>query len=678
MAGQQGFQFDDPDSRTRSGVLDVVHAKVNSVAPFDRSLFEGFASMRALTYTSSIPMIVGLMRDFEYEDFECVFGHNGVLSREAAEVLSFQAVVDGKLNEGFVGLKGVSQKRLDLIYDRVAENKIRFFVVKDAIAHAKIYLLERDEGVPLRRVIVGSANLSEIAFSGRQAETLVVFDDDNSAWEHYTSQYESVRNVASNRLPLRKQPLPVEQMPIDDIPALRDAKDSKNSVTLYIPAESADEAGYSQRTVLKSVERIKPVLNKGLAGLCPNRQGNIKITSDIVKQITRITLSRQADETPQTYLTRQNDTFTLSGNPMSLDVDSDEVQRDVASWLEFFGNYERGFKGDVPRLQKDYFTFMCWFYFAALMCDLRNSALRRNAFSFEQPMFAVLYGSSNCGKTSLVETLMASMFTYPHIVATSDFTASKLRGLQAAYKRFPIVFDDVVRDRFNRHAPEIIKDETIPYDEYPCFALSMNAEARSFAGEIVKRSLMIYTRTSLPGDDIAARRRLQRSVARIRDAMTTSLYREYLRRASSELEHILLAERDDVDVLEISSGVLCDIFRENLPQGRELPQWCAEMSLEEYQKRAFDRPRLRLSQLLHRDKYSSERKLPEGCWNISGGNIILSVAPMQSRSTLSDIPDWIVDDTASVTGQIVLRKELTEDFLGESVSKPLRWGFLPI
>ena len=47
----------------------------------------------------------------------------------------------------------------------------------------------------MRRVIVGSANLSETAFSGRQAETLIVFDNDDTAWSHYVAQYEAVRSV---------------------------------------------------------------------------------------------------------------------------------------------------------------------------------------------------------------------------------------------------------------------------------------------------------------------------------------------------------------------------------------------------------------------------------------------------------------------------------------------------
>ena len=178
--------------------------------------------------------------------------------------------------------------------------------------------------------------------------------------------------------------------------------------------------------------------------------------------------------------------------------------------------------------------------------------MRNNAFSFDQPLFAVLYGASNCGKTSLVEALMTSMFGYPRIVDTQDFTPGKLRGLQEAYKRFPVVFDDVTRDRFSRYADEIIKDETIPYREYPCFALSMNADARSFKPEIVKRCLMIYTRTSLPGDNTSARRSLQRSVAAVREGMTTALYRRYLQRA--------MAAVDDLTARDRRTRSMCCIF----------------------------------------------------------------------------------------------------------------------
>ena len=452
MQTQQNLALDDPYARTQSEGLEVVFASASGSERFQReSLFGRFTSMRALTYTSSIPMIMGLLRDYDYEDFECIFGHGGILSRDAADLLGFQAVVDEKLNKGFVGVTGLSEERKKTIYERAADESARFYVVKDIIAHAKIYLLERDG---FRRVVVGSANLSETAFSGRQAETLIAFDNDGVAWDHYGRQYEAVREIASSRVPLREKPIPAELMPIEETPALKEAESSGNGVSIFVPPENESEPEFSVPQVLSQVERIKPVRRQALADIRADKKGRIKFTARIVKQMTRILTSSHDNEGPRTFLSLNGRTFNLSGREINLEADPSQVRSDVGAWLEFFGNYENGFVGDIPRLQRDYFTFMCWFYFSPLMCDLRNSALRQSRFSFDQPMFAVLYGQSNCGKSSLIETLMASMFSHPRIVETQYFTRSNLRGLQESYKRFPVVFDDVTRDRFSRHAPE--------------------------------------------------------------------------------------------------------------------------------------------------------------------------------------------------------------------------------
>ena len=684
MADQPQLLFDDAESVTRREVLSVVHARAESVADFGPSYFAGFATFRGLTYSSSIPMIVALLCDHDFRDFECVFGHPGILSRETESILAFQATVRGDLERQILRLDGVADERRELLYDRIAAGSVRFSVVKDAIAHAKIYLLsDAADGHPpspsqRQRVIAGSANLSERAFSGRQAETLIVFDNDELAWAHYAAQYQAVRDASTSQVPVSREPTPVDQIRIERTPALVEAEENPEGTTLYVPAQGAEEAEYSVPSVVARMEAIKPAIRRGMAGASrPDRRGNLRLTPRIVKEIVRVVRSRESEAGPPTYLTRSGDAFTLSDQPFDLAADPDQVRGDVAAWLAFFDNYEHGFVGDVPRLQRDYYTFMCWFFFAPLMCDLRNAALRSNAFSFDQPLFAVLYGSSNCGKTSLVDALMASMFTHPRIVETQDFTPGKLRGLQQAYKRFPVVFDDLTRDRFNRYADEIIKDETIPFAEYPCFALSMNADARSFKAEVVKRCLMIYTRTSLPGDNTGARRTLQRSVAAIRERMTTSLYREYLRRMLAELERHEPSPATDheepTDALFLSSSTLCELFRENLPPNRELPAWCATMTLAEYQQRAFDRPRRILAGLLGPDRYSPDRRPPEHCWTVSGDSLLVAVAPIEFTRTRADIPDWLLDDTASASGQIALNRKLTEDFLGRPVRRPRRW-----
>ena len=102
---------------------------------------------------------------------------------------------------------------------------MRFFVTKDTIAHAKIYLLETGKDDPAgdvaRREIVGSANLSERAFSEWQAETSVVFDDDEIAWPHYTRQYEAVRDASRSRVPVTDVLAATEKVRIERTTGMR-------------------------------------------------------------------------------------------------------------------------------------------------------------------------------------------------------------------------------------------------------------------------------------------------------------------------------------------------------------------------------------------------------------------------------------------------------------------------
>ena len=669
---QHRLGFDDPDSLTRDAPLSIVRAHGSGVEPFDMNLFTGFTSMKALTYTASIRMIVGLLRDHEYDDFECVFGHEGILRPDLSDVLAFQTAVDEQLSKAFVGVQ-TSDERRHALFDLVATDRARFFVVKDKIAHAKIYLLERAD---LRRVVVGSANLSETAFSGRQAETLIVFDNDDVAWGHYTAQYEAVRSVATSRLTPRHKPIPAELIPVEEIPTLKEVEERQQDVRMYIPADSEQEAEVSLPKVLETVLKVSAPIRRTLADVRPGKNGQVAITPRTVKEMITISRSRPSeDDSPNVYLSYDGREFNLSGEVMGLEADPEDIRGDVARWIEFFGNYENGFKGDVPKLQRDYFTFMSWFYFSPLLCDVRNFALRSGAFSFEQPMFAVLYGSSNCGKTSLIETLMDSMFSHPRIVEADKFTRSNLRALRETFKRLPVVFDDVTRDRFNRHAEEVIKQDYITDHEYPCFALSMNAEARNFKDEIVKRCLMIYTRTSLPGDQTAVRHRLQRSISEIRERMTTALYREYLRRMTATIEGLRSlgqAPLADIDVLDLSSTVLSDVFREHLPEGTNMPDWCSPMTLVEYQNRAWERPRRVIENLLSRDRYTKDRKPPEGAWTISDDMVLVGTGQMGAARTRNEIPDWILDDTASVASQIGLKRNEVEEFLGRRL-RGRRW-----
>ena len=88
-------------------------------------------------------------------------------------------------------------------------------------------------------------------------------------------------------------------------------------------------------------------------------------------------------------------------------------------------------------------------------------AIIEQGYIFDYPLFAVLYGKSNCGKTCLIQTVMKSMFGYFSFVDKSYFTRVNLRNLLHTARRFPAVFDDVEKKRFTEYAADIIKDEDL-------------------------------------------------------------------------------------------------------------------------------------------------------------------------------------------------------------------------
>ena len=87
MLQQSGLALDDGTG------LRVVNARFLSEQKFAWDLFSGFDRLRVLTYSGSIPAIVKMLDDFDFAEFECVFGCETTL-RDIRDVLAFQQVAD--------------------------------------------------------------------------------------------------------------------------------------------------------------------------------------------------------------------------------------------------------------------------------------------------------------------------------------------------------------------------------------------------------------------------------------------------------------------------------------------------------------------------------------------------------------------------------------------------------
>ena len=643
--------------------LRVVNAKFLGEQQFDWNLFDGYDKLRVLTYSASADAIVRMLEKFSFGAFECVFGYEGTL-RDIKNILAFQKVVIGDTRAAIMGLR---DERHRYILEKVHSGHAHFRVLRKAIAHAKLYLLSNAEGT--NRVIIGSANLSEQAFSGRQPETLVTFDNDEEAWSHYNRMFDTIRDAASDEIPLPEDRIINAEIEVSDTPVISDL-----SGTLIIEGPTSGEVQASAPVQIERIEKVAAVFAPRMSGAIPAfRNGVQKITPEIKREISRIRLVKSAEEADNRYLSinRVNRMVSLSGEPFPLEWDEELVKKDAKLLLDYFRNYEGAFEGNVPRLQRDYFTFASWLYFSPFLCDMRSLALLQDSDVIRYPSFAIVFGKSNCGKTSLVDTLMSSMFGYAHTVDKRSFTTAQLRGLQQGYKRFPVVFDDIGRTAFNRHGRDMIKDELQPpVPEYPGFILSMNAEPQSFPDEVVKRSMMIYTTTALPSHEEGQRQRLQGEIQRMRRGLTGHLYRRYLVNVMDLIDE----ERLPDDWLALSSrtlgGILCE-FAVGDP-----PIWCEPVTWLGYAEKRYDRVKARLKNLLRKSTRAKNEGEALNGWTVDGDRVIV----WEQRDAFGrrgfdweDVPSTLIDEDASSGSRSVLHLNSLEKFLGEGLPGAHRW-----
>ena len=173
--------------------LKVVTARFEKADLFSWDLFDGFDRIRVLTYSASAKTIERVLKEYPNTHFEFIFGFEEGLVVDvvkAYRILNTPAADDARQS---------TNERQRVIVGGMEDGRAQFYVVRETVAHAKLYLLEEDGGARYR-VIEGSANFSEPAFGGKQVETLVVFDNDSQAWEHYSREYDAVKELASDEL----------------------------------------------------------------------------------------------------------------------------------------------------------------------------------------------------------------------------------------------------------------------------------------------------------------------------------------------------------------------------------------------------------------------------------------------------------------------------------------------
>jgi hypothetical protein len=598
-------------------------------------LITGYTRLRVLTYSNSLPIISRAAALLD--EMEIIFGREDILNGMAQYVHYQELLLKELLSEA---------KQHSVVRQKIDAGTLRLYVVQESISHEKLFLLDGPSGT---RVITGSANFSDSAFGGRQNESYICFDDDPVAWDYFETKYERIKERSA--MGIAKQALLGDEIGIEDLPVFSAARPGTDTPKIVVVTDGPP----APTVVGKVLSGRTPKQYTGLSSSISPEKGAARIDRTTALRAMQYAKSnaRTEESNPEEYLSiyPEKGLVELSGKPLDLDVPEDEVRSDVAIILEYWRGFEQFRGGDPQRLMRDYFTFMSWFYISPFICDFRNRAMAHDDYLMDYPVVGLLYGKSNCGKSELIRTLMLSMFGKEGFLQNDWLTKSTVPQLRQQNRRFPMVFDDLDRTRFDNHVNSLVKDDFITLKEYPAMVLSMNAEKDTFESEIRKRTLIIYTGASLP-DHTGESRQLGAQIKKLKRQLGTALYREYLARVLDALE-----DEPPTDILHFSSSLLRTIFAEHSPG--PLPDWCRVVSMDEYTQAKHDKVKTELAQLWEHKR---------AAWTLQGPTIILKVDDIHAaRKLRKDIPDYLVRP-GSQGDQIIFQRGDLEAFLEITLS----------
>lgn len=177
--------------------LGVVRARFEGEERLSfEDILSGCDSLRVLTYSNSLSVIrraASLV-----DDVEIIFGREDIV-REAEKLYFYQGELVKAVRDEISTADGSKDESEASLSRRIADGSLRLFIVKDLVSHEKLFLMEGGGG---RRVLTGSANLSERALGGRQNEGYILFDDPE-AWEYYERKYERIKASSALAVPRR-------------------------------------------------------------------------------------------------------------------------------------------------------------------------------------------------------------------------------------------------------------------------------------------------------------------------------------------------------------------------------------------------------------------------------------------------------------------------------------------
>ncbi len=666
------MRMDTPEDRRRDALsLEVYWPAERRSQTFSSELLGGFDTFHALTYTASITTILKLLTTHDFTHAEVVFGAEDLLTASASKVVKVQEAIETVLARGYMGLGGVTHPDSRRLMEYQVEGRAAFYAMAGGIVHSKLYFLERPG---LSRVLVGSANLSERAMSGKQGEVLLAFDNDEWMWQNLMRKYEAVREVAVST-PLKTQIKAAHLVRTEDLPAGRQALEDDADTVEILVLDGVESIGNPDQIAVRTAEldaHLGEALQENLVN--PPRPGAPAVLRRGSFRRINNAVSVKVPREPAKghHLERGENRFIYDGRAIERPNSDDGIDRDAQLIIDFINKFhEFGDKADI--LQRNYYAFMGWLYFAPFMPGLaRRCHVEGGNASKSFKHIAIIYGESNCGKSALSQFLQTSMFGAPSPIGSKGFTMTAFEEKAAHAGILPIYYADIDKKRFGERGENNAERIAKYYDllveqsgNYPCAVITSNAD--EFSNEFRNRAFLVNTPVGVASDDSAMKVRLDNEALPLRNRIGQDFYAEYLYRMTDIVDRI-----EDVaqfDYLDASTRLIKDLLLESRHRGESLPEWVHTVTATEFDERTWQLKHHQLNARLSQDLYTAETPPADGKWTATDTQILIGVPRVGGVLQANEFLGHWIDKVSTVkSGNVIyLRRDEVDASLRRTI-----------
>ena len=536
--------------------LPVVHADLVAIEEMLwQDLFSGFDELYAMTYSVGVKQVEDVMEHFKHG--EVIIGSPSQIHALPAQIFAKQQYDIGYFS------------RNETLQKRVEDGSFHFYVTNGS--HSKVYLLKASDG--RRRVITTSANFSACAWDGSQQENYT-YVDSQKLFDYYYGIFEDIRRESSDEIGIDAKEISNDGKNLDDLPVFRKIIQHNEAIVIHDVANKEEQEYIYQTT--EDVKKWARRLNE--AGISPDKDNVITIDPKKVTRMKQVMKEEHSEKTrnlilnPELLIDYRKKTAAFAEKEMDLQPKEDDVRQDIENLLLYMQGTKE-FTGDTAELRTTYWKILIYMFSAPFIAPLRycyREIAPANSVGRPFPMYMILRGGKNGGKSSIVKTIQCMMFGKalaklpPSVISPKSFEEYLLQ-----IKGCPILIDDVTNNRL-KYLKDIVKNEDTLLRagviNHGCYILTSN-ESEKVEADVAKRVIVFNIRNQL-SDDAAIQK--DSSLHSLQKRMGTSLYRKYLAYMMPKVEHLIDNIKNEgtdssdlrPDVFKLSSETLMEIFNE--------------------------------------------------------------------------------------------------------------------